>query len=217
MTRYKDFCILDRINSSAIFSFIQVMDITKVFESSVGFDSIRKWLLARCDFHHHEDRLTEYAAVLYCVRRYSTTLSFNVIVSFSLSFHALERYTLFFSFSLGARAPQWARASSFTRFLDHTRRRTTFGRTPLDEWSASRRDLYLTTQNTHDRHPCPRWDSNPQSQQASGRRPAAQTLSLQTNSTRLRLILHLIHAQKTMYNRTLSWCFSGPFDPHLAP
>ena len=30
---------------------------------------------------------------------------------------------------------------------------------------------YLTTYNTIDRHPCPRWDSNPQSQQASGRRP----------------------------------------------
>jgi choline dehydrogenase-like flavoprotein len=28
---------------------------------------------------------------------------------------------------------QWARASSFTRFLDHTQRRTTVGRTTLDE------------------------------------------------------------------------------------
>ena len=34
-------------------------------------------------------------------------------------------------------------ASSFTRFLDHTRRRTTVERTPLDEWSTRRRDLYL--------------------------------------------------------------------------
>ena len=41
-------------------------------------------------------------------------------------------------------------ASSFTRFLDHTRH-TTVGRTPLDEWSARRRDLYLTTRNTHNR------------------------------------------------------------------
>ena len=40
-------------------------------------------------------------------------------------------------------------ASSFTRFLDHTQRRITVGRTPLDEWSARRRDLYLTTHNTH--------------------------------------------------------------------
>jgi hypothetical protein len=37
-------------------------------------------------------------------------------------------------------------ASSFTRFLDHTQRRTTVGRTPLDKWSARRRDLYRTTQ-----------------------------------------------------------------------
>ena len=45
------------------------------------------------------------------------------------------------------RTPQWGRASSFTRFLDHTQRHTTVGRTPLDEWSARRRDLYLTTHN----------------------------------------------------------------------
>ena len=50
-----------------------------------------------------------------------------------------------------ATAPQWARASSFTRFLNHTKRRTTVGKTPLDEWSARPRDLYLTTHNTHHR------------------------------------------------------------------
>ena len=37
----------------------------------------------------------------------------------------------------------------FLMFLDHTRRRTTGGRTPLDEQSARRRDLYLTTHDTH--------------------------------------------------------------------
>ena len=43
-------------------------------------------------------------------------------------------------------------ASSFLRFfLDHTQRSTIVGRTPLDEWSARRRDLYLTTHNTHNR------------------------------------------------------------------
>ena len=42
-------------------------------------------------------------------------------------------------------------AFSFLRFLDHTQRRTTVGRTPLDEWSVRRRDLYLTTHNTHNR------------------------------------------------------------------
>jgi hypothetical protein len=37
-----------------------------------------------------------------------------------------------------------------SRFHDHTHlRHTTDGRTPLDEGSARRRDLYLTTHNTH--------------------------------------------------------------------
>ena len=53
-------------------------------------------------------------------------------------------------FVFGATAPHWVGAS-FTRFLEHTQRRTTFGRTPLDEWSARLRDLYLTTHNTHNR------------------------------------------------------------------
>jgi hypothetical protein len=55
----------------------------------------------------------------------------------------------------------------FTNALRHT----TFGRTPLDEWSARRRDLYLATHNTYNKHPCPQQHSNPQSQQASDRRP----------------------------------------------
>ena len=40
---------------------------------------------------------------------------------------------------------------SILRFLDHTQQRTTVGRTPLDECSARRRDLYLTTHNNHNR------------------------------------------------------------------
>jgi hypothetical protein len=42
-------------------------------------------------------------------------------------------------------------ASSFMRFLDHIQRRTTIGMAPLDEWSACRRDLYMTTHNIHNR------------------------------------------------------------------
>jgi hypothetical protein len=48
-------------------------------------------------------------------------------------------------------SPHWARASSFAGFLDHTQRRITVGRNPLDEWSSRRRDLYLTTHNTNNR------------------------------------------------------------------
>jgi len=46
--------------------------------------------------------------------------------------------------------PMQGMASSFMRFLDHTRP-ITVGRTPLDECSTRRRDLYLTTHNTHNR------------------------------------------------------------------
>ena len=62
-------------------------------------------------------------------------------------------------------SPQWARASSFTMCIDHTQWRATFGRT-------------LWTRDQHSqrtKRPCPQCDSNPQSQQASGRRPTPQT------------------------------------------
>jgi len=69
-------------------------------------------------------------------------------------------------FSLMALRPN-ARHGSLIHEVSRSHRHTTVGRTPLDEWSVRRRDLYLTTHNSHNRHPCPRWDSNPQSQQAS--------------------------------------------------
>jgi hypothetical protein len=39
----------------------------------------------------------------------------------------------------------------FVISFDHTERHTTVGRTPLDEGSARRTDLYLTTHNTHNK------------------------------------------------------------------
>ena len=73
----------------------------------------------------------------------------------------LDKISTIFSFCCSVRAhtfvcfwhdsPQWARASALTRFLDHTQQCTTVGRTPLDEWSARCRDLYMTTHNTHNR------------------------------------------------------------------
>jgi hypothetical protein len=69
-------------------------------------------------------------------------------------------------------------ASSFLRFWDHTQWHDTVGRIPLDEWSARRRDLYLTTRTTltTDKHPCPWQDSNPQSQQAVAADPRLRPL-----------------------------------------
>ena len=55
----------------------------------------------------------------------------------------------------------------FLMFLNHTQRRSTVGRTPLDELSARRRDLYLTTHDTYNRQ-----ISMPPVGQAAGRSPA---------------------------------------------
>ena len=50
---------------------------------------------------------------------------------------------------LGTITTDWVWLLIFTRFLDHTQRRTTVGRTPLNESSVRRRDLYLITHNNH--------------------------------------------------------------------
>ena len=61
-------------------------------------------------------------------------------------------YTYFFFFLFcGAATQSVSWPSHSWGFLDHTQRRTTVGRTALDEWSARRRDLYLTTHNSHSR------------------------------------------------------------------
>ena len=61
---------------------------------------------------------------------------------FSLSFyHSISKSLVcYITFFLWCCDPTRVMASSFLRFLDHTQRRTTVGRTPLDEWSARRRD-----------------------------------------------------------------------------
>jgi hypothetical protein len=57
-------------------------------------------------------------------------------------------YHFFFNSST---APWGPRPPHFSRLHDHTFRHTKLGRTPLDEGPARRRDLYLTTHNTHNR------------------------------------------------------------------
>jgi hypothetical protein len=53
-------------------------------------------------------------------------------------------------FSSGATAPSGPGSPHYRSFTI-TLRNTTVGRIPLDEWSTRRRDLYLTTHNTHKR------------------------------------------------------------------
>jgi len=52
-----------------------------------------------------------------------------------------------------------------------TLRHAALGRTPLEKWSAdTETSTWQHTTLTRDRHLCPRRDSNPWSQQPSGRR-----------------------------------------------
>jgi hypothetical protein len=60
-------------------------------------------------------------------------------------------WLLFLFFFIWHNRPHWVRASSFTRFLDYTQRRTTVGRTPLDGWLTHRRYLCLATHITHNK------------------------------------------------------------------
>jgi hypothetical protein len=75
-----------------------------------------------------------------------------------------DNYKEFFVHS--SRSPTGPRHPHCWSF-DITLRHTTLHRAPLDEWSARRRDLYITTHDTQketDIHaPLPRRDSNPQS------------------------------------------------------
>ena len=100
---------------------------------------------------HHRDDAPQNCCGPFGAPRYRSQLFWKLFAFCQLKQlnRCLCNTGIFFCFIVfDATAPQWARASSFTRFLDHTRR-TTVGRTPLDEWSARRRDLYLTTHNTH--------------------------------------------------------------------
>ena len=62
-------------------------------------------------------------------------------------------YIYIYSFFLLWRCdPTRVMASSSLRFLHHTQRRTTVGRTPLDEWSARRTALWQNTTFTTNIH-----------------------------------------------------------------
>ena len=61
---------------------------------------------------------------------------------------AFKELNNFFSVAL---RPNVGHGLLILEVLYHTQWRTTVGRTPLDEWSARRRDLYLTTQYIHNK------------------------------------------------------------------
>ena len=89
----------------------------------------------------------------------------------------------------------------------HTQWHTKVGRTPLDEWSARRRDLYLTTHNTHNRQTSmPPVGFEPTI--SAGKRPPAHALDRTATGTG-----HLLLVQRLKISGTiplfLSICFHG--------
>jgi hypothetical protein len=93
----------------------------------------------------------------------------------SVHFYVRVNRLFFLFFYHDAKTPSGPRPPHYRGFM-FTLRHTTLGRTPVDESSARRTDLYLTIHNTHKRETSmPRRDSNPQSQQSSGRRPTSST------------------------------------------
>jgi len=72
------------------------------------------------------------------------TFSGKPVKSFNMNTHIYSSMRFFLSC-----VPTRTMDSSLLRFLDHTQQHTTACRTALDERSARRRDLYLTTNNTH--------------------------------------------------------------------
>ena len=124
-------------------------------ETAVRFQRLPSWATAQslCVYHI----VCGYKCVLWWILL-SSLLEYFFLLLVLYMVVCMVVCVVFSFFFLWRCDPTRVMASSFMRFLNHTQRRTTVGRTPLDEWSARRRDLY-------------RWDSNPRSQQASGRRP----------------------------------------------
>jgi hypothetical protein len=85
--------------------------------------------------------------------------------------------------------------------LSHSVIHTTLGRTLLDEWSARLRHLYLTTHNNHRwQPPFPRRNSNPHSQQASGRSTVGlcTSLSYEDNGFSVKKFLHFLQSDGSL-------------------
>jgi len=116
--------------------------------------------------------------------------------------HALRSEQVFVFFSRGARAPSGLRPTHNQGFRI-TLRHTKLGSTPLDERSARRRGLNLTTHNNYDRHPVSSVGFKT-TIPASGR---PQTLTLDRATTGIGVLsqLHCCTAQCLMFDDSVRW------------
>ena len=125
-------------------AFVRVLSVYTVSDSRTVEQSRKFWSHV-CIVRHETFSISSH---LYNNSR-KNKCQYGVATAILILERYLHQYWVFFS--LWPCDPMRVMASSFLRFLDHTQRRITVGRTPLDEWLARRRDLYLTTHNTHNR------------------------------------------------------------------
>jgi hypothetical protein len=144
----------------------------------------------------------------YWDRRYINWKPIKLIISviyyysvLSCTFHSNECRPVIIYYFLWLCSPARAVASSFTRFLDQTQRRATVDSTPLDEWSVYRRDLYLTTYNTHNRQ-----TSMPpvefESTIAAGERPQTYALDRAANGGRSVIVNIIFNLKLSRFTST---------------
>jgi hypothetical protein len=111
------------------------------------------------------------------------------------------------SFVFWRDSPQWARASSFTRFsISHTT--THHSRLDSSERviSSLQRPLPDNIQCSRqtDGHPWPWWDSNPQSQRSSGRRPMSYSAETGTGE-----VVSLLYGKTYWFYQHVCWGFTA--------
>ena len=98
-----------------------------------------------------------------------------VLWSFNIENLTVYKMRIFFcgtTAQIASRVPHcWGFLIVYRHTDTHTPRRT-----PLNKWSACHIHSYLYgTTNTRDKHLCPQWNANPQSQQSSICRPMSNT------------------------------------------
>jgi hypothetical protein len=109
---------------------------------------VKVWTVARQTAKQEAEREEDHLQNLHKVsQRKSMPCTGLPVVASNGYTNAGKRVTCLFL----ARQSPAAQGLLILRSLDHTRH-ITLGRTPLDEWLARRRDLHLTTHNTHHRH-----------------------------------------------------------------
>jgi hypothetical protein len=100
-------------------------------------------------------------------RLHGTDNSRNHLILWRLTFSS----NFLFYFPM-AQQPLIGQVLLISRFHDHTHLDTPPSAGLL--WTSDQPNTETSTrQHTTDRHPCPRWDSNPQSQQPNSRRPTS--------------------------------------------